>query len=288
MSIPLTASTEAFVPASLKDIEGAPIFTFRHATVLDKHQFHRIAIQEGLMRHDDATVREVTIAELRRLFEGEGIEQNVTQLQAYWQALDEKSKADSIRVTQVLEILKACEEGETPELPPEPELEFPADTAAELDDMMRDVRRHSRRLTAMLADNVDYATRFPRILMRMFLVSTTLPVEVKRRDKTITEESCEEIIEALAEWAGDHGLDHKQADQAVSELLAEATMAFALRKDEEKNSSSPRSGITNPKQSASTQSPSKTEKSSTKSSDPATGDAENGSSSSASECLANP
>lgn len=285
MSIPVTASMEAFVPASLKDIDGAPTFTFRHATVLDKHKFHRIAIEEGLMRHDDEAVREVTIAELRGLFEGEGLEQNVTQLQAYWQAIDELRDARSIHLKQCFEILNAAEEGDEPELPAEPELDFPTETAAQLDEMMQEVRRHSRRLTRMLADNVDYATRFPRILMRMFLVSTTLPVEVKRRDKIITEVSCEEIIEALADCAKDHGVDE---EQAVSELLTESTLAFALRKDEEKNSLSPRSGITSPKQSASKPSSSKTENSSTKSTAPATGDAENGLSSSASECLANP
>jgi len=281
MSIPVTASTEAFTPACLKHLEDAPTFTFRHATVLDKQQFHRVAIAEGLMRHDDAAVREVTIAELRDLFEGEGIEENVTQLQAYWQALDELAQARAIHRQQCIDILRAADEGEAPELPPEPELEFPKDRAKALDEMMQEVRRHSRRLTVMLADNVDYSTRFPRILLRMFLTGTSLPVEAKRRDKMITEISCEEIIEALAEFAGSHGADD---EEAVSELLTKAMLSFALRKDEEKNSSSPPSAITSPERSAKKPSASTSTATSTKSNDLATGDEANGSNSSESEC----
>jgi hypothetical protein len=281
MSIPVTASTEAFTPACLQEIEGAPTFTFRHATVLDKQQFHRVAIAEGLMRHDDAAVREVTIAELRELFEGDGIEENVTQLQAYWQAIDEFGQAQAIYRQQCIEILRAAGEDEQVELPPEPELEFPADRAKLLDEMMQEVRRHSRRLTVMLADNVDYSTRFPRILLRMFLTGTSLPVQVKRRDKIITELCCEEIIEALSEFAASHDVDE---EDAVSELLTKAMLSFALRKDEEKNSSSPLSGITSPERSAKKPSASTSTETSTKSNDPATGDEANGSNSSESEC----
>ena len=285
MSIPVTASIEAFTPACLKEIEDAPTFVFRHATVLDKQKFHRVAIAEGLMRHDDDTVRDVTVEELRQLFEGEGIEENITQLQAYWQALDELKQAESIHRQQCIQILRAAEDGGQPEMPPAPELEFPADRAQALNEMMQEVRRHSRRLTVMLADNVDYSTRFPRILLRMFLTSTTLPVQVKRRDKIITEICCEEIIEALSAFAGKHGVDE---DEAVSELLTKAMLSFALQRDEEKNSSSPLSGITNQEQSASKPSASTSTEPSTKSTGPATGGEVNGSISSESECPANP
>lgn len=274
MSIPLTASTEAFTPDCMAEIEGAPSFTFRHATVLDKHEFHSIAIAEGLMQHTDADLRETIVGEMRRMFESDGLEQNITQLEAYWQANDELRSARDQHRQQAMAILEAAEEGAEVELPPEPVLDFPEDRIADLEAMVAEVRRHSPKVNGMLADNHRFQTFYPRILLRMFLSSTTLPVKLQRRGKLITAESCEELLEALSEVAGD------DADTATSQLLVKALLAFAMRKDEEKNSSSPRSGSTAPKQSASKQSNGPLTTPSSKSTDPATGDAENGSNSS--------
>lgn len=270
MSIPLTASTESFTPECMAEIEGAPSFTFRHATVLDKHEFHSIAIAEGLMQHTDADLREAIVGEIRRLFESEGLEQNITQLEAYWQANDELRSAQDQHRQQVMEILAEAEEGAELELPPAPVLDFPEDRIADLEAMVAEVRRYSPKVNGMLADNHRFQTFYPRILLRMFLTGTTLPVKLVRRGKLITAESCEELLEALAEVAGE------QADAATSQLLVKALLSFALRKDEEKNSSSPRSGSTPPKLSASKQSNGPQTTPSTKSSVPVTGDAENG------------
>ena len=270
MSIPVTASTEAFVPACMAEIDGAPSFTFRHATVLDKHQFHRIAIDEGLMHHDDAAVRETIIAELKRLFDSEGLAQNITKLEHYWQANDEFRAAQAQHRKMVLEVLASAEEGAEPELPPEPELEFPKEDIQPIEDMIAQVRRHSERVNTMLGDNHWYGVMYPRILLRMFLQSTTLPVPLKRLDRVLTREAGEEVIEALRGAAEAAGV---KSEIAESQLLLQALLSFSLSKDEEKNSSSPRSGSTHPKSSAKQPSSSKT----TKSSDPATTDAGNGS-----------
>lgn len=274
MSIPLTASTEAFTPECMAEIEGAPSFTFRHATVLDKHEFHSIAIAEGLMQHTDADLRETIIGELRRMFESDGLERNITQLEAYWQSNDELRSAQEQHRQQVMEILSAAEEGTEPKLPPAPVLDFPEDRIADLEAMVAEVRRHSPKVNGMLADNHRFQTFYPRILLRMFLTGTTLPVKLQRRGKLITAESCEELLEALAEAAGE------EADAAISQLLVQALLAFALRKDEEKNSSSPRSDITSPAQSPNKQSTGPQTTPSTKSSDPVTSGEDSGSASS--------
>jgi hypothetical protein len=274
MSIPLTASTEAFTPECMAEIEEAPSFTFRHATVLDKHEFHSIAIAEGLMQHTDADLRETIIGELRRMFESDGLERNITQLEAYWQSNDELRSAQEQHRQQVMEILSAAEEGTEPELPPAPVLDFPEDRIADLEAMVAEVRRHSPKVNGMLADNHRFQTFYPRILLRMFLTGTTLPVKLQRRGKLITAESCEELLEALAEAAG------KEAEAAISQLLVKALLAFALRKDEEKNSSSPRSDITSPAQSPNKQSTGPQTTPSTKSSDPVTSGEDSGSASS--------
>lgn len=277
MSIPLTASTEEFTPACMADLEGAPVFTFRHATVLDKHEFHNVAIAEGLMQHTDAALREAIVGELRRLLGSDELEQKITRLEAYWQANDELRSAQEMHRQQVIEILEAAEEGEEPDLPPAPVLDFPEDQVADLEAMVAEVRRHSPKVNGMLADNHRFQTFYPRILLRMFLVSSTLPVRLQRRGKLITPEACEELLEALGAAAADAGIE---PDAAVSELLVKSLLAFALKKDEEKNSSSPRSGSTPPKSSASKQSSGPQTTPSTKSSGPATSAAEHGSSSS--------
>ena len=281
MSIPVTASTEAFTPACVAEIEGAPTFTFRHATVLDKHKFHNIAIAEGLIQHGDEEVREAIIAELRAGFTSEGMEQNITRLTAYWAANDEYASALRNHRSMVAEIMEAHEGDEAPALPPEPVLDFPETEVPLIEAMIAEVRRHRTRVNGMLADNQWFGAMYPRILMRMFLTATDLPVTLVKKHGLITAESAEEAIEALAEFAESNGID---SDLAVSQLLLEATLSFAMRKDEEKNSSSPRSGSTPPEQSASKQSsglPAKTPKSS--STAPATSEEAHGLSSSDSE-----
>lgn len=281
MSIPVTASVEEFIPACMAEIEGAPTFTFRHATVLDKHSFHRIAIAEGLTQHSDEAVREAIITELRTNFTSEGMEQNITRLIAYWAANDEYASAMRQHRATCTEILVGHEGDEPAVLPPEPVLDFPDAEVPLIEEMIAEVRRYSHRVNGMLADNQWFGIMYPRILVRMFLTATTLPVPLTKKHGLITGEAAEKLIEALSAAAEAAGAD---PELAVSQLLLEAHMAFAVRKDEEKNSSSPRSGSTSPKSSASTQSTGATPASrKSTSSDPVTSDAENGSSSSASD-----
>jgi hypothetical protein len=249
MSIPVTASTEAFVPASMAEVEAAPSFTFRHATVLDKTRFHELKAMARLRNHGPAEMREVVLHELRKLFTSEGMEQNITRLESYWQAIDEHEAAIKVWREQVIEVLRETKDGETPELPPEPEIDFPKGETIELNAMVDEVERHSEIYASMRLDNIRFEVGYPRLLMRMFLTETNLPVDVKRdRDGFVTADAAEAVIEALAKAARAAGTD---ADVAVQELLFKSVIAFTLTGDEEKNSSSPRSGISSPKQSAS-------------------------------------
>jgi hypothetical protein len=92
----------------------------------------------------------------------------------------------------------------------------------------------------------------------------------------LTPEAGEAVIEALAKAARKIKVD---PDVAVREMLFKSVIAFTLTGDEEKNSSSPLSGISSPKQSASTQSSGKTSQSSA----PATSGEDSGLNSSASD-----
>jgi hypothetical protein len=249
MSIPVTASTEAFAPASMAEIEGAPTFTFRHATVLDKTRFHELKAIARLRNHGAQEMRDVVLHELRKMFTSEGMAQNITRLEAYWAAIDEHEGAIKAYREQVIGLFREAGDGEKPELPPEPELDFPAGEVIELNALVDEVERHSEIYAAMRVDNIRFEVGYPRLLMRMFLTGTDLPVELKRdRDGILTPETGEAVIEALAKAARAADLD---PDVAVQELLFKSVIAFTLTGDEEKNSSSPLSGISSPKQSAS-------------------------------------
>jgi hypothetical protein len=277
MSIPVTASAEAFTPASMADIEGAPTFTFRHATVLDKTRFHELKTIAKLRNHSPQEMRDVVQHELRKLFTSEGMEQNITRLEAYWAAIDEHDEAVKAYRQQAFELLREAGDGEMPELPPAPEIDFPKGEIIELNAMVDQVERESDIYAAMRLDNLRFDNGYPRLLMRMFLTETSLPVELKRdREGILTGDCAEAVIEALAKAARAAGLD---GETAVGELLLKSVIALTLTGDEEKNSSSPRSGISSPKSSAKAQSNGKDEQST----DPVTLEKDTGSNSSDSD-----
>jgi len=276
-TIPLTASTETFTPECMAEIEGAPTFTFRHATVLDKSNFAINLTAENIKFHGKDAIRERVLSELRRLFEGDGLERNITRLEAYWQADDELELAYAEYRQQVIAILSNVQEGdEKPELPPPPVIDFPEDEIAGLELMLAQVNEHSELLNLMTAQNLRYRIMHPRLLLRMLLVETSLDVPLKRRQGLIVSEACEQLIDALMKAATELGAD---PDEAVSQLFVKAQMAFALTRDEEKNSSSPRSDITSPASSQSKKSSGKKEATASASSDLVTSDEVTGSNS---------
>jgi hypothetical protein len=265
----------------MAEIEGAPSFTFRHATVLDKHRYPNLVIEAGLRHHPKEAVREAIIEQLRAEFDSEGLEQNITKLTAYWAAVDEYQSAMQQHDAMVAEIVKAHEGDGEPELPPAPVLDFPEADAAALDAMVDQICEESAAVRKMLAQNHWHSVMMPRLLLRMFLTATTLPVKLKKVGPVLTEESVEAVYDALGAFAAAHGVS---VDVAVAEVEVQAFMAFRITGDEEKNSSSPRSGSSAPKSSASKPSsglPAIPAPSA--SSDPVTSEAENGLNSSASD-----
>ena len=275
MSIPLTASTEAFTPKCMAEIDEAPSFTFRHATVLDMHRYHNLVLEEGLRYHSKQDIRDAIVHELRTEFTSEGMEHNITRLEAYWLAIDEFEAARLEHLKQIIAIREGLGEGEkAPELPPAPVLNFPEEDADALDDLVSDVRQQSARIRKMDSQNHWHGVMMPRLFLRMYLTATTLPVKMKKADGLLTSESVENVLEALAAFARDHGIPE---DDALGELQAKAILSYRLSGDEEKNSSSPLSDTTSPEQSAKTQSNGKTAPASSPSSDPVTSDEATGS-----------
>ncbi len=260
MSIPLTASSEAFTPKCMAEIEGAPSFTFRHATVLDKNAFAIAMTEEGITFHSDEAIRDRIVSELRLMFESADMERNITRLQAYWQAVDDLSAARAEHANHVLAILSDMDDSAVPDLPPEPVFEFDEKEARDIELLIAQVNAESDWLRLMRTQNLRYRIEFPNLLIRMFVTGTSLPVDLKRKNDMLTRASAEQLLTALRKAAKDAGVD---PDLAVSQLNAKAMMQFAVTEDEEKNSSSPLSDTTSPEQSASKRSTGKPEPRST-------------------------
>lgn len=277
MSIPLTASTETFTPKCMAEFEGAPSFTFRHGTVLDKNAFAIALTEEGITFHPDQAIRARIISELKLMFESEGMERNIARLEQYWEALDELKLLRIEHGKQVLAILSELKDGETVELPPAPVLDFDEKEARDIELLIAQVNEESDWLRLMRKQNLRYQIEQPRLLMRMVIKDTSLPVAVRVKDGLLTKACIEEMLTALRNEAKRLGAD---PDMAEGQLQTKALLQFALTEDEEKNSSSPLSGSTPPEQSASKPSSGKMDPEPSKSSDPATSEAATGSSSS--------
>lgn len=244
MPIPLTAKPYDWTPSCLAEIEGAPVFTFRTGTLEDKHTFQFQCDVEGLVRYSVPEMRRSIIDELRRGWTSADMAHNITRLEAYWNALDELEAANTEYMRQCRDILAETPDGENPVLPPAPVLDFPEDEAGDLDVIVDTVRNSSAKLKWMNACNNRHSAQYPRVLLRILLKKTTLDVELARAAGIIESHACEELIEALEAFSAEHKIERGLASL---ELLIEAQMALALRKDEEKNSSAPRSGDTAPK-----------------------------------------
>lgn len=283
MSIPVTASTETFIPACMADIEGAPTFVFRHGKVSDKLDFQCLIVEEGIKEYSQEAIREALIEALREGFTSENMEHNITRIRAFWAADDEYQSALT-QYAAMCEAITAEHQGDgEPELPPEPVRDFPEAEAREIRELLADVEEAecARPMRKMRRANLRARALMPRLLMQMFLKSTSLPVKLTRNDGVLTREAVEAVFEGLIEAATKAGVD---PDLALAQLSLKAALTFNLTGDEEKNSSSPLSGSSDLKQSASTQSTGpQVESIPSPSSDPVTSEEDHGLSSSASD-----
>lgn len=253
MSIPVRAGTYGFTPAVLRDHvpENEDLFVLRHGTRADRHEREFLITSAGLTAFSERQIREETIKELRsERWKSDDQARAITQIEAYWSAVDEFREELADYQDRVKEAQAAVEGDEKPDLPEPPKLDFDdsAKTAIEL--QLAEVKATASNLAFMDAMNRKYLTQAPRITLRMLLVSTTLDVSLSRSAGIVSKEGCEDVIEALDKFARSKGLSADEADAAIWDLLGEAQNAFRITEEEEKNSSAPVSGSTAPKPSA--------------------------------------
>jgi hypothetical protein len=126
----------------------------------------------------------------------------------------------------------------------------------------------------MRKQNLRYRIEYPKLLMRMAIVATSLPVAMKVKEGLLTKDCFDQMMKAFRDEAKRLGVD---PDMAEAQLQTKALLQFALTEDEEKNSSSPLSDTTSPEQSAKNQSSGPQTEADTSSSAPVTSDEDTGS-----------
>lgn len=202
--IPLEASEYLdFIPDSLKDIEGAPVFVLRASTSREKRYHRRLLLEEGIRFHDREAIRREMLSGLKELWDADAFEQHSPVIKALWEARDDYEL----------------------QLKDDPKLvwSYDADIENAVDDLVRMVSQEWAPLRKMIADNADYGSMAAPLLVTVTLKRFSgLDVKPRNERGYFTVETCEAIEEALGKFEKKHGL-------VVGTAWAELTIACSKR-----------------------------------------------------------
>lgn len=246
MSIPVTADAVGFTPKCLEDFleeDAAPMFKLRHSTLLDRQDLPFNMTAAKCIQYTDQDWRDAILRALRRDWVSDGLEQNITQLEALWEAREALGLDMRTYLDQCALITAETPEGTKPQLPPVPVLDFDERLAEDLDLMVEKALAESDELSHMDAMRDRWNRTWPRMILRMLLKHTTLDVSLNRKAKVVAAESLEELFVKLERVAKQHGI---KMGKASVELLNYGSRMMFLSGEEEKNSSAPPSGATSP------------------------------------------
>lgn len=213
--IPLEASELLdFTPASLKDIEGAPVFVLRASTSRDKRFHRRLMLEQGIRFHDQETIRREVLNGLKELWDAEAFAQHGPVIEELWSARDDFEK----------------------QLKDDPKLVWSYDVEIEnaVDDLVRMVSQQWQPLRSMIADNADYGSMAAPMLVTVTLKRFSgLDVKPRNERGYFTIETTEAIEEALGKFEKANGL---VVGTAWAELTITCSQRMYLTAEESGNS----------------------------------------------------
>jgi hypothetical protein len=227
--IPLEASEVLrFTPASLSEIEGAPVFILRAPTSRDKRFHRRLYAEEGLTQHSTEAIRAEVLAGLKALWTEEQFEEHAPVLTGYWEASDDYAKLKD----------------------DDPEIDWSYDPEIEKSchDLVARVLESWPPLRRMAADNAEFQG-MGETLMAAVVVKEWTGIDVKRQlDRgyiTIaTAEALKEELEAVERR------NELPAGTAWLELSVKALQRMYLTEEEAINFGSPAPSETTPEASS--------------------------------------
>lgn len=220
--IPLEASEVlAFTPASLAQIEDAPVFRLRASSSRDKRFHRRLLVENGIRFHDREAIRAEVLNGLKALWDTDAFEEHSPVIKALWEARDdfEQQSADAIK------------NGE-----PAIEWSYDVDLENAVDDLVRKVTQEWNPLLRMIADNADYGSLAAPLLVAVNVKGfSNLNVKASLDRGYLTLDVAEKIEEALSALERKHGLIE---GTAWAELTVACSQRMYLTAEEAGNSAS--------------------------------------------------
>lgn len=213
-----------FTPASLKDIEGAPVFVLRASTSREKRYHRRLLLEQGIRYHDREAIREEVLNGLKELWDADAFEQHGPVIKELWSARDDFEA----------------------QLKDDPELVWSYDAQVEdaVDELVRMVSQEWRPLRSMIADNADYGSMAAPLLVIVTLKRFShLDVKPRNERGYFTIETVEAIEEALTKFEKANGLVE---GTAWAELTVACSRRMYLSDEERGNSASQSPSTTAP------------------------------------------
>lgn len=222
-----------FTPASLKDIDGAPVFILRAVTSREKRFRLRMHREEGILTHTEPTIRGAIRDGLKEQWTEQQQAQFLPWIEAYWSALDE------------FRLIRKAD--------PEAEWEYDEQVEDKVLELIGHLERSYRPLARMNADIAEYNEMAPKFYAAVTVKSWTgLDVTRELDRKYLTLDCVDALQDALDAFAEKHDRDPVIA---WLELYAACLNRHILNEDEAKNSESPSPSSTPPAPSSETSGP---------------------------------
>lgn len=242
MSIPVEDTTFSFTPKLLEGIENPPVITFKYATRREKSRMQDTFLREGLEgTHSKEELRDAIISEIRLGWESDQIEDIIDSVRRFWFADDEFVEQHKEWSKDVLSLPEDTKEEDYPE---KPEFEFDKSERSKVENLLDDVKRHSKRIKNIIADNAKWHKESPRVISRVVIQSAEMlikgiPIDHKfvRKDNIITDDSLYDFEEAIEKLCKENGIYDKR-ETVIREIYREGSKALDVSKEEQKNSSS--------------------------------------------------
>lgn len=209
-----------YTPASLANLDAAPVFRIRPATERDRRTVRSLIISERLRDYTVQEFRTETLNGLRELWSEDVYAQNEGRLLAYWDALDQYESM----------------EGEK-----EP-FSHPDEKA--MDELSARITEAWPPLGRMAAKSADFHETYPKLCASVVILGWSgLDAKYAREEGITTLESLEGAAFALADIERKAIADKVDGiigpGVAFIELITRAISTFSLNRGEEKNSESP-------------------------------------------------
>lgn len=224
MPIPTEAGDlDRFTPSSLVNIPVPPVFLLKPGTRRDRDLYQKLLMEEGLVNHPAARLREEVLTGLEHLWDPASFERHIGRLRALWDATDHLAQ----RIRQ----------GET-----DATLDVPQEEVDAVNTLIARITEAWPPLRKLGADNAMFAAKSPEVMMAILLAGWKgIDASYEREGGVVSLDLVEKVDAELTRLEREHAdiTGVGKPGTAFMELADRAGRLLFLSEDEEKNSASP-------------------------------------------------